>query len=351
MSAECRADPFPGLVGIGDPGRPVQRPLADLAPDVRPGGGGDDAGHADLRAVLAAVAPAGGVGHLQQVADRVFHARARRGRAGHAHRDAAEGEDPGQLGKRRRVAVQPGRQRQQPLAVPPAEPGDGRVVGRVGADDAGQVPVRGGAEHRGQVADPGQVQLGRGAAQDRRIDQQRVRPAGWRGALDAMVQQHGERVRVAVDAGRGLHHDQRRARGRGELADVGDRPRPDGDHAAGPGDRLPGGRHGRPVGVYPAVRRPDGDPLDAEAAADHLGRLGPQVPPGHGHRRRGGQHDHAGAGPGELGDRAGQLVQRAVALDDPAQAKRSQPGGSRRGGQLGAQRVKVQRLSGSSGSR
>ncbi len=94
--------------------------------------------------------------------------------------------------------------------------------------------------------------------------------------------------------------------------------------------------------MHLAVRRSEGDPVDAEAAAEHLGSLGLQVAVGHGHRRRRGQHDHAGAGPGELGDRTGQFVKRAVALDDPAQVKRPQPGRARRRGEFTAQDVQVQ---------
>jgi hypothetical protein len=58
--------------------------------------------------------------------------------------------------------------------------------------------------------------------------------------------------------------------------------------------------------------------------------------------------DSAGAGPGELGDRTGQFVKRAVALDDPAEVKRPQPGRARRCGEFIAQAVQVQpdRLSG-----
>ncbi len=90
------------------------------------------------------------------------------------------------------------------------------------------------------------------------------------------------------------------------------------------------------------VSRPEGGPVDGETAAEYLGGLSSQVPAGHPHRRRRREHDHARPGPGKVGDRAGEFVERAVALDDPAEAERLQPPGSGRCGKLGPQRRQVE---------
>ena len=206
----------------------------------------------------------------------------------------------------------------------------------------GQVPVRGRGEHRHQVAHAGQVELRRRGAQDGGVDEQRVRPARGRRALDAAVQQHGERVGVTVDAGCRLDGHQGSAVPGGGLADISDRPGPDGDDAAGAGGCLPGCRHGPLVRMHLPVSRPEGGPVDGETAAEYLGGLSSQVPAGHPHRRRRREHDHARPGPGKAGDRAGEFVERAVALDDPAEAERLQPPGSGRCGQLGPQRRQVE---------
>ena len=245
---------------------------------------------------------------------------------------------------------QAARQRQQPRAAGPDQPGHGRVVGRVAGltgrgcpeHGRGQVPVRVRGEHGHHVARARPVQVRRGVPQHLGVDDQGVRPPGHRGALDAAIQQHRERVRVAVDAGRGLHRDQRPAVAYRLLANVGDRARPDGDHAGGPGGGVHGRGERRLVGVHDAVAGPDGDPPDGEAGGQGLLDRHPQVPAAGRDRGRRREHHDLAAGRAQAGRHVGEPGHRARAGHHPAQAERAQPGAVRDAGQLAAEPAEVE---------
>ena len=139
--------------------------------------------------------------------------------------------------------------------------GHGRGLGGVAAvhlDQGGQVPVRGGGEHRDHVAESGAVQQCRRPFQDVAVDHECAGPAGVGGALDAVDQQHGLVIGEAVDGGGALHDDVRPGPG-GDLADVAQGAGADGDDDVRAG--AAGGRsaHGGLVGVDVAGEGHGGD--------------------------------------------------------------------------------------------
>ena len=297
-----------------------------------PGERDDDRRDTDLRAVEGE-GPDRLLGvHVQQVAHDVLGPRDRRRLAGDAEGHPGERHQPRQQGERRRL-VGPdrigGRKKRLALAT---EQGDRcRVPVRVHPKRAGEVPVCGRREHRGELTKSGPVHLGRRVSDDLQVDHERVGPTRGDGPLDTVVNEDGHVVREGVHGNRRLDHDEGQVAGAmgSVLRDVGDRPRPDAHNTAGARDRGVGLGQRTLVRMKLRAALADDRPANFTRFGKPLDHEGLEVVGTAAHRRAVRQDDHR---PGETQrqDERGDVVKGVLADPD-----RSHPDGVQAPGRIG----------------
>ncbi len=191
------------LVGQAQASQPA---VGQLVEDAAPEQGRDDAARADLGAVQGRLAAGLQRRHLEQVADGVLHARARRRGAGDAHRDAAQRENGGDAFEGATLGARHERRRREQLAALLAGERDDRgQVDIVHAEQRGEIPVGRRGEGGDEIGEARDVELEGRVDQHVGVDDESVGPGRRRGALDAAHEQHRAVVGKAVDAARRLH--------------------------------------------------------------------------------------------------------------------------------------------------